>query len=615
MGVQLRASQIWQVIYDDAIALCTFFGFSHGLIATGGEGESVVVNAEAGKGDMRDRKASRWHLWAVVPIVILIVDVSAHAAQNLPGNADPGRFFENLKSVPEPKIVQPQTNAVPRTVEPVLPSGSDNAFLVRKVVFEGVKVYPVQELEALFQVHFRTHSATLRTLFKTVQSVEQKYHQDGYVLAKAFLPPQDISDGVVTVRVDEGYVASVEVQGGYRPGRVANAIMERIHDMVAFRVSDLERNTLLLGDATGLPVHAVLQPNGATDGGIGVALVFDDKAAAGNVSVDNQGTRYSGPAQYGFSATAFNRVFTEQQATLSGFVTSPVNNLKYISMAERIALDADGDALTISGSYAHTQPGFRLKPEDIAGDSFNYGVSFSRPVIRSRVENLSFTGDLTAKDVVTDALHQRLYADRLRIASILAHFDIQDGWQGANLAEVKLSQGLDLPGVTPTGTPHLSRANGYSDFTRITGNLSRLQQINEDVRLYVAGEGQYAWSPLLSSEQFGFGGQQFGRAFDSSELTGDDGIAGTVELRFMVPNDGWKLSLEPFTFFDAGRVWNFADDKPIRAFSTGVGIRYSYGNSGSGAFTIAKPLDYVVAAPTYGNGKNLRLFFSLNLAF
>ena len=545
----------------------------------------------------------------------VVISDAAYAAANLPGSADPGRALENLKSAPEPTLVSPEEKARPQPEGPVLPDGADQALKLRHVVIEGATAYPPEEIEAMFAAQLRNHSTTLRALYETLGRIEQKYHRDGYVLAGAFLPPQDVTDGKVTIRIVEGHVASVEAQGNYRTGPVGDAIMAKIRNMNPFRVNDLERNTLLLGDATGLPVHAVLKPGTGADGSVGVVLEFDEKAVAGSVSFDNLGTRYSGPAQYGISVTALNRLIPEQQTTISGLATSPLDNLKYIALSERIAIDAKGDAVTFQGNYANTQPGFRLKREEIEGDSFNYGVSLMRPVIRSRVENLYLTCDLTAKDVVTDALQQRLYADRLRIASAQAHYDIQDKWSGADLAEVKLSQGLDLPGVTKTGTLNLSRADGHSDFTRVTGNASRLQAMTEDVRLFVAAEGQYAWSPLLSSEQFGFGGQQFGRAFDPSELTGDDGIAGAVELRYTPPIHIPNLGLESFAFADAGRVWNYTDGKPTCASSVGIGARYSYGSNLWGMLTLAQPINHEVAAPSYGNGKNPRVFFSLNSNF
>ena len=553
--------------------------------------------------------------WLVLPIAVMGICISAYAVPNIPSSADPGRFFENLKTIPEPVIAGPSVSTPPPATILAPPDGSDKALLLRKLVIVGATAYPIDELDELFEDQLQNHSTTLRTLYKSLELIQRKYLHDGYTLARAFLPPQDVTDGVITVQIIEGHVSSVEAQGNYHTGHVAEAIMARVRSMNPFRVSELEHNTLLLGDVTGLAVHSVLKPGDGTDDGVGIIFVFDNKSSTGSLSFDNQGTKYTGPAEYGVTITALNQVIPDQQLTFSGLITSPLNNLKYVAVSEHIALDADGDALTVQANYAHTQPGYRLLAENIEGDSYNYSFSLTRPLIRSRVKNWYVTAELAAKDIVTDALYQRFYGDRIRIASLSSHYDIQDNWYGADIAEIKLSQGLNLPGVTPTGTANLSRRDGHSDFTSITSNLSRLQQITDKLRVYVAGEGQYAWSPLLSSEQFGYGGQQFGRAFDSSELTGDNGIAGVIELRRTITVNVPELNIEAFSFADAGRVWNYQNHKPTCASSAGFGLRYNYGRGLSGALTLVQPLNHTVAAPEYGNGESPRGFFTLNYSF
>src|SRR5206468_3344577 len=123
---------------------------------------------------------------------------------------------------------------------------------------------------------------------------------------------------------------------------------------------------------------------------------------------------------------------------------------------------------------------------EIVSDAYNYGLALSHSLIRSRAQNLSVGGDFMLKDISTDALDSELYRDRVRIASLSANYDVSDAWGGANLAQVKLSQGLDLLGATKTGSSDLSRADGHSDFTRLSGTVGRLQGITDMVRVYAA---------------------------------------------------------------------------------------------------------------------------------
>ena len=107
-----------------------------------------------------------------------------------------------------------------------------------------------------------------------------------------------------------------------------------------------------------------------------------------------------------------------------------------------------------------------------------------------------------------------------------------------------------------------------------------------------------------------------GSAYDASEFTGDDGVAGAFELRYSPPLTIPTVASELFTFYDIGRVWNYNDIKNSQfASSAGFGLRLNQGDHISGNITIAKPLNAKVAAPNSGDGMDPRVFFSLNVHF
>jgi len=97
----------------------------------------------------------------------------------------------------------------------------------------------------------------------------------------------------------------------------------------------------------------------------------------------------------------------------------------------------------------------------------------------------------------------------------------------------------------------------------------------------VSLKGQYSNDALLSSEEFGVGGSNYGRGYDPSEIVGDKGIAGKVELQWSNPFQASLFdSYQVFGFYDAGRVWNkdatTADAKIDSLASTGVGMRGTF---------------------------------------
>jgi hemolysin activation/secretion protein len=556
-------------------------------------------------------------------LLFLLAPCVAYAAATgppLPANAEPGRIIEELKPLPEPSL--PEAPAVTVSPSPMAqpPPGAGHAvFRFDRAVIEGATAYDPATLEAVFRPFYGQY-LSLRKLFELVDAITRRYRHDGYALSQAVLPPQKIADGAVRVLVVEGYIDTVETQGAYREAPAARGIIGRIEGYRPLNMTNLERDLLLLDDLAGVTAHAILKPHpgeaGAPAGAYGLVLAFSDAPPPSTLTLDNQNSRYTGPWEAGFS-TGLNHAFGPYQQTLvNGLTAIPSNELQSVQVSHQVPLDSWGTTATLQAAYAHSEPGYRLTPEQIESDSWNYGLSVSHPLIRSRAESLYIGADFTVKDIATDALGSELSRDRLRIVSATASYDLTDGWGGSDLAQLKLSQGLNLPGVTRTGSPNLSRADGHSDFTRLTANAGRLQALTDTLRLYLAAQGQYAWSPLLSSERFGFGGPQFGRAYDPSEIAGDDGLAALAELRYDPPGFMTALRPELFAFYDIGQVWNYgAYGSAESAASAGFGMRFALDGRFSGSLMLAKPLTRKESDPQYGNGKDPRVILSLTARF
>lgn len=130
--------------------------------------------------------------------------------------------------------------------------------------------------------------------------------------------------------------------------------------------------------------------------------------------------------------------------------------------------------------------------------------------------------------------------------------------------------------------------------------------------------GQRASKALYSSEEFGFGGPSVGRAYDSSEMTGDHGIGGSLEVQYTSLEPLNKFKLTPSAFYDLGKIWNIDQGQAdgVSASSAGVGLNLSHPSGITGNLTIAQPLSKAIDTPTYGNnGHNPRVYFQLGWGF
>ncbi|NJK42416.1 MAG: hypothetical protein HC937_01280, partial [Aquincola sp.] len=127
-----------------------------------------------------------------------------------------------------------------------------------------------------------------------------------------------------------------------------------------------------------------------------------------------------------------------------------------------------------------------------------------------------------------------------------------------------------------------SRARGFD--ATVTHNLfGRLDVV-------ATGAGQWADGGLVSSEKLGVGGSRFGRAYDYSEIIGDQGLAGSIELRWTWRKlNDWLMSLQLYAFADTAQIWD--NDNALETLaSAGGGVRVGVVPGLNASVEIAKPL-------------------------
>jgi hemolysin activation/secretion protein len=130
--------------------------------------------------------------------------------------------------------------------------------------------------------------------------------------------------------------------------------------------------------------------------------------------------------------------------------------------------------------------------------------------------------------------------------------------------------------------------------------------------------GQYSATGLLSTEECGIGGSQFGRAYDFSEIVGDSCMAASLELRYAINTHGTPFQYaQLYTVYDGGSTANdhplsATDDKTKSLSSIGLGVRVGLRKFVTGSVEYAKPLTRDVA--NEGN-RDARVFASISARF
>jgi hemolysin activation/secretion protein len=370
----------------------------------------------------------------------------------------------------------------------------------------------------------------------------------------------------------------------------------------------------------GVEARAVLEPSTTKSGASQVVVNIKRRTLEGSsFLVNNRGTRFLGPVQATAVLAANNIIGLDEQTSvrLTNTIFYP-DELKYFGVHHEQQIGSYGTKVLLDGNYVTTNPGYTLEPFDVKGQNYLVGVGLSHPIIRSRQTNWFVNTDFSVQRINLDVLDTNLYLDKLRVLKTGSAYDFVDSTNAVNRIEANLSKGFNWD-TGNDGLAH-SRANGKADFWKSTGNITRIQPVYGAFSLSASVDGQYSSAPLYAAEEYSLGGPQFGSAFDPSELSGDAGVAGRLELQYNGVSEGkFMSSYQPYVFYDIGKVWNrnvigASELKEASLSSAGIGSRFNINESLTGSMELAFPLTQSVSA-SGRDGDSQRLFFNLQYRY
>lgn len=550
---------------------------------------------------------------------MLALSATPVLATSVPPSASADRMYqEHTGAAPDliPPTLQNMEEAEHQAPQLPRPPHADKVSLtINTVELADVSVYKTEDLAPLWQGELG-HPITLDQVYGIADRLTQRYRDDGYVLARAYIPQQEIGD-TVKIAVAEGKIGEVRLEGDIKPNNLLNLALDQMRQQPALNIKTLENQLLLLGDLPGSSFRVVLQPG--AEGTVDVVVVADkDPSVNGLVSFDNTGSRYLGPYMVSATLMLYNMPADFHQTTLSASTALQTNELALASVSHVLPLWRPDLLLTIDANYTKGNPGYTLENSDIESTSLQLGAHVDWEAIRQRTGSLTFTGGFTYRNSATDVLSVPFTEDHIRSIYAAVRYDWLDFMDGYNLAQLTLTHGLSgLLGGSQTGDSNLSRARGQADFTKAELSLMRTQPLWDDFTLFGALSGQLSNGPLLSSEEFGYGGAFIGRAYDVSEMTGDSGVSVLLELRYhQIELTDIGATLEPFVFVDYGAVFNRDIGQPARinGASLGFGGRFKLRHNIEAELTIAQPL-IASHESTYSNRGGPRILFALRSRF
>lgn len=510
-----------------------------------------------------------------------------------------------------------QAQALP---EPQMAGQVQASFVLKGVRFNGATGVPESALQAAVADRIGTE-VTFADLEQLAARVAAVYRERGFGLVQAFVPVQEVVDGVVAITISEGVLGNVSIElaedAPVRQERVARtlAILEPGKPLNGRRY---ERAMLLLSDLPGIKPQSAISAGamtGTTD--LTVKVGQRDRLQYG-LELDNYGTRDSGRHRITGSlrwASPFGRGDNlDLRLMLAQGMHTAFGRISYESPVGYTGLRLGAGLARVQ--YELGGPFAPLEPTGVGNVA---DVSFSYPLIRQRSTNLFLRGTLDSK-ALTDRFEAVGFETRKRIrgAGIGLSFERRDKLLGGGYTSANglLYRGnLDIRDATSEAFDN--PPFGYDTeggFGKLSVQLARLQYLAPKLSLFLGTGLQRASKNLDAYEKLSLGGPKAVRAYATGEVLVDDGWLATAELRYAL-----RPEATLFVFHDAAHGDFFHDPRPIDVVTDrslrGYGLGFNWSKPGKVAVNFTIAWRGTAAGVTDGGDRNPRLFWSIQKAF
>lgn len=494
-----------------------------------------------------------------------------------------------------PAEAAPDLEIVPSGSAAQAPAETGARVWVRRFEIGGNTVFDSATLQALV-ADLAGDALGFADLQRAAERISAFYRARGYVLARAYLPKQEIDDGVVRIEVVEGRYGRIEIQNH---SRVFDAVLRQ--PLAALRAGDvvrgasLERSLLLLDDLAGVGARGTLRPGDAPGTTDLVVEAGRASPASGALEFDNFGDPSTGRYRVGGSVDVNAPLRLGDRLSLRGLVSN--ERQRYYRAAYQVPVGPASTQVGVGYSSLRYRLAGGFSDLDASGRASVQTVYVAQPIVRARNAGLTAQVQYENKN-----LHDEYGVFSLRndknagLCTVALSGNSQDGWLGGGRNGFSVMFGVGrLRSNDALGANELTNAIG--SFTKLNLNLQRIQAVGSRFQVYAQVSAQLASRNLDSSEKFSLGGPYGVRAYALGEGSGDQGWQASAELRYLAA-PGWQVS----TFVDAGGVqlnrhpWT-RERNTQHMQSVGFGASW-YGSTRQVSLTAALPLGRGGDSPT-----------------
>lgn len=501
---------------------------------------------------MTTNKAFKLQTVALAAMTLCLGSVNAQVAPALVAPSA-GQVLRDLQQTPAAPAQAAPLQRIEQT--PDLAQRGEAVVTVKSVRITGNNEVALSVLQPLVNSLVGTDQ-TLTQINAAARRITAYYRNQGFAVARAYLPAQDITDGAITIAILEGRISSQRLNNtSSLSDERTKAYLAGVKDGDVIKSEQIDRGLLLLQDTPGVASsRATLQPGSSPGTSELLVEVKPADTVSGNVTLDNYGSRYTGEYRVGAALNIANPLKIGDLISLNALTSG--EGLSFARIGYQLPVGSDGLRLGAAYFDVRYKLGREFASLQARGTASSTTVFASYPVIRSRFKNLNSTlsyEDKTTTDFVDSTA--TVTGKKIKITSIGLSGNLQDSLLGGgfNSFDVALIQGrLGIQSPTALAIDATS-AQTNGSYSKLTWGASRLQRITDSTLVSFNINGQQAGKNLDSSEKFSLGGPSSIRAYPSGEGSGDEGYRGTLELRqTLFPN--LVKGVQGVLFYDFGSI-------------------------------------------------------------
>ncbi len=464
-------------------------------------------------------------------------------------------------------------------------NNGDQTFVVKGVRLEGSTVFTDEDFAELF-AEYTDRPVTFNDLLRLRSQVTDRYVAEGFLTSGALIPPQTLEGGIVTVQMIEGVIEEIEVVGTRRlkPGYIRSRLSLAAKPPINAEVL-LEGLQRLQIDPLIETVSADLQAGVRPGTSILAVEVSEADSFDLNVSLDNGRSPNIGSVRRHINISEGNLLGIGDRAFVGYANTDGSNSL---DLSYSVPVGPHNTRLNLEGGISES----RVIDEtfdvlDISSDAHYYEVGVIHPLIETPTQELTLELSLSHQENQT-----RLGLDDIGPFPLSPGADdngetrvsalrFSQGWVQRSQQQVLAARSQFNLGIGLLNATENEGDEPDSQFLSWRGQGQWVRLLDEDSLFFLRSDVQLSASSLLSSEQFGLGGQQTVRGYRQDALLRDNGALISAEARFPMIRFSEDSIVQVAPFLDAGTAWNHRDTPEGRnvLVGTGVGLLWQQGEN------------------------------------